>query len=219
MFNPCNPKYPLFTFAIALFVGGIPNPSSAAEFKFPDQVDIYVKSLGGGAGANSEFGLGTTSENFVTVLSGLPNNPSTNSEVFLGSFNPDQPIPLAVLTNWNGQSFFATIGSTDMASQIVFSDLDNSLGFGGNTFELLDTNIFLAHLDDAASFTVVDILAAVKRTAIPKPHDLGFCFFPLRGSAPALTDLLCSGLMVALQTDTASPAAKMFLLALISRSW
>jgi hypothetical protein len=41
----------------------------------------------------------------------------------------------------------------------VFSlqlDLDNSLGFGGNTFELLDTNIFLAHLDDAASFTVDD---------------------------------------------------------------
>ncbi len=66
---------------------------------------------------------------------------------------------------------------------------------------------------------LVDILAAVKRTAIPKPHDLGFCFFPLRGSAPALTDLLCSGLMVALQTDTASPAAKIFLLALISRSW
>ena len=75
---------------------------------------------------------------------------------------------------------------------------------------------------------LIDILAAVKRTAIPKPHDLGFCFFPvrltltaeaLRGSAPALTDLLCSGLMVALQTDTASPAAKIFLLALISRSW
>ncbi|MCZ8289663.1 hypothetical protein, partial [Microcystis sp. LE19-59.1C] len=45
--------------------------------------------------------------------------------------------------------------------------------------------------------SIFDILAAVKRTAIPKPHDLGFCFFPLRGSAPALTDLLCSGLMVA----------------------
>ena len=65
----------------------------------------------------------------------------------------------------------------------------------------------------------LDILTAVKRTVIPKPHDLGFCFFPLRGFAPALTDLLCSGLMVALQTDTASPAAKIFLLALISRSW
>ncbi len=65
----------------------------------------------------------------------------------------------------------------------------------------------------------IDILAAVKRTAIPKPHDLGFCFFPEGFFAPALTDLLCSGLMVALQTDTASPAAKMFLLALISRSW
>ncbi len=65
----------------------------------------------------------------------------------------------------------------------------------------------------------IDILAAVKRTAIPKPHDLGFCFFPEGFFAPALTDLLCSGLMVALQTDTASPAAKIFLLALISRSW
>ncbi len=65
----------------------------------------------------------------------------------------------------------------------------------------------------------LDILAAVKRTAIPKPHDLGFCFFPEGFFAPALTDLLCSGLMVALQTDTASPAAKIFLLALISRSW
>ncbi|MDJ0541698.1 MAG: hypothetical protein PX481_24090, partial [Microcystis sp. M53603_WE2] len=45
---------------------------------------------------------------------------------------------------------------------------------------------------------IVDILAAVKRTAIPKPHDLGFCFFPEGFFAPALTDLLCSGLMVAL---------------------
>jgi len=32
---------------------------------------------------------------------------------------------------------------------------------------------------------------------IPKPHDLGFCFFPLRGFAPALTDLLCSGIFSA----------------------
>jgi len=64
-----------------------------------------------------------------------------------------------------------------------------------------------------------DILAAVKRTAIPKPHDLGFCFFPEGFFAPAFTDLLCSGLMVAPQTDTASPAAKIFLLALMSRSW
>ena len=62
----------------------------------------------------------------------------------------------------------------------------------------------------------LDILTALKRTAIPKPHDLGFCFFPAGFFAPAFTDLLCSGLMVA---DTASPAATVFLLALISRSW
>ncbi len=45
----------------------------------------------------------------------------------------------------------------------------------------------------------IDILAAVKRTAIPKPHDLGFCFFPLRGSAPALTD--CASLLIMRQQN------------------
>ena len=97
--------------------------------------------------------------------------------------------------------------------------------------------VFLARTREGKQRGELDILAAVKRTAIPKPHDLGFgrellpngfCFFPvrltltaeaLRGSAPALTDLLCSGLIVATRTDTAGPAAKMFLLALISRSW
>ncbi len=49
---------------------------------------------------------------------------------------------------------------------------------------------------------IVDILAAVKRTAIPKPHDLGFCFFPEGFFAPALTDLLCSGLRISIQTDS-----------------
>ncbi len=36
-----------------------------------------------------------------------------------------------------------------------------------------------------------DILAAVKRTAIPKPHDLGFCFFPEGFFAPAAPDGSC----------------------------
>jgi amino acid adenylation domain-containing protein len=91
----------------------------------------------------------------------------------------------------------------------------------GYTRFLYHQSLNLDIFNQAANLLVqrLDILTAVKRTVIPKPHDLGFCFFPLRGFAPALTDLLCSGLMVALQTDTASPAAKMFLLALISRSW
>jgi hypothetical protein len=79
--------------------------------------------------------------------------------------------------------------------------------------------VFMKELEDAYKDQAIDILAAVKRTAIPKPHDLGFCFCPEGFFAPALTDLLCSGLIVAPQTDTASPAAKIFLLALISRSW
>ncbi|MDB9392514.1 hypothetical protein PN432_16650, partial [Microcystis aeruginosa CS-579] len=72
-----------------------------------------------------------------------------------------------------------------------------------SNFSSSGCNRFVNYQDkviDLLTPVCVDILAAVKRTAIPKPHDLGFCFFPLRGSAPALTDLLCSGLMVALQT-------------------
>jgi len=94
----------------------------------------------------------------------------------------------------------------------------SATGFGGGLTPdgvLADSQFVLGK----TAVDSVDILAAVKRTAIPKPHDLGFCFFPLRGSAPAAPVLLCSGLMVANRTDTASPAAKIFLLALISRSW
>jgi hypothetical protein len=81
-----------------------------------------------------------------------------------------------------------------------------------------ELDILLSQIPSLKSLWV-DILAAVKRTAIPKPHDLGFCFCPEGFFAPAAPVLLCSGLMVANRTDTASPAAKIFLLALISRSW
>jgi hypothetical protein len=66
----------------------------------------------------------------------------------------------------------------------------------------------------------VDILPAPIRSGIPKTHDLGFCFFPLlvfRSLFPLAKCL--SGLMFAPQTETASPAAKIFLLALMSLSW
>jgi hypothetical protein len=65
---------------------------------------------------------------------------------------------------------------------------------------------------------ILDILRERKRTRIPKTHDLGFCFFPLLVFRNCLLGDSLLGLMFAPQTDTASPAAKMFLLALISRS-
>jgi len=57
---------------------------------------------------------------------------------------------------------------------------------------------------------LLDIQPLPKGEGIPKPHvseappqeALGFCFI-----AVAFTDLLCSGLTLAPQTDTASPAA------------
>ena len=50
----------------------------------------------------------------------------------------------------------------------------------------------------------LDILTAVKRTVIPKPHNLGFCFI-----ATASTHKELYGLMFAPQTIPASPAVLM----------
>ncbi len=54
------------------------------------------------------------------------------------------------LADWQQRA----IGNPMLAKRVVKEEY---LGLEGNNF---------------------DILAAVKRTAIPKPHDLGFCFFP-----------------------------------------
>ena len=68
-------------------------------------------------------------------------------------------------------------------------------------------------LIEVPDLQVVDIHPALSVTGIPKTHDLGFCFI-----APAFRDLLSEGLTVAPQTVTASPAARIFLAALTSRS-
>jgi hypothetical protein len=56
---------------------------------------------------------------------------------------------------------------------------------------------------------VIDILPPINR-GIPKTHDLGFCFFPLLGFRNCPLEVSLSGLMFAPQTDTASPAARIF---------
>ncbi len=50
----------------------------------------------------------------------------------------------------------------------------------------------------------LDILTAIKRTVIPKPHNLGFCFIATASSNKELY-----GLMFAPQTIPASPAVLM----------
>jgi len=63
----------------------------------------------------------------------------------------------------------------------------------------------------------LDILPPINR-GIPKTHDLGFCFLLLPEFRNCPLEAFLSGLTSAPQTDTASPAAKIFLAALISRS-
>jgi hypothetical protein len=59
-------------------------------------------------------------------------------------------------TEWNGQTYWADSSRSDPSSRVAFYDIDNSLGLGGTAVEQVDSNAWLFHLDDAASFNVDD---------------------------------------------------------------
>lgn len=147
---------PILLFSSLIHSGLMIKMSHAAEFKLPYSAKVFAKSIGGEAGARSQFGLGTTQTNFIPFLSNLPNHPSTTEEVFLGEFAANDSLPLAISTDWNSRTYFATIGGNDQASQKAFSDLNNSLGLGGSAFQQTQSNLFYAYLDDAASFLFDD---------------------------------------------------------------
>jgi small conductance mechanosensitive channel len=106
--------------------------------------------------------------------------------------------------------------------QIVFKNFEGTvenietrattiLTYDGRRIVIPNAELFTNSVTVNTAF--VDIHPAHSATGIPKTHNLGFCFI-----APALTDLLCSGLTVAPQTLTASPAARIFLPAFSSLS-
>jgi hypothetical protein len=65
--------------------------------------------------------------------------------------------------------------------------------------------VSVTRIADRLTNVNLDILTAVKRTAIPKPHDLSFCFI---ATASAHKDFY--GLTFAPQTIPASPAVLMY---------
>ena len=120
----------------------------------PFDCKVFLRAVGGSAGATSEIGLGITPEDFRAVVSGLPQE-ITQEVVQLGEFRQGDSIPLAIRTNWQGESH-AFIGRQDQASLGAFTDTDGSLQeIGKQVIEPIGEK-FLMHLDDAASFAIDD---------------------------------------------------------------
>ena len=94
--------------------------------------------------ADSEFGLGTTPQNHVAFLSGVPNNPNTTAEVLVGSFAAGDVVPFSMKTDFFGtyRAFSTDATSDPSVYQEVWTDRDNSLGLGGSAVESLGEQSF-----------------------------------------------------------------------------
>jgi hypothetical protein len=125
-----------------------------------------------GANSMQEFGIGTPSTSstraerdaiFVAALdqavpngfsSVLPSNP-----VNIGFFPAGSSLDFYEVSDFGG-TFFAFSSHMGAAvtpsDRVVFTDSDNSLGFGSSVVQILGSDHWLLHLDDAASFTFDD---------------------------------------------------------------
>jgi Ca2+-binding RTX toxin-like protein len=116
-------------------------------FVMPLSGDLYIQQMGGEAGADSIFGLGTSSADFVPIYSGLPNSPNPTSEVFAGAFSSGTEINFGLQT----LSLWAFSNGTDATSIEAFFDKDNYLGMNGSVVEQTSQYTWLLHLDGATS--------------------------------------------------------------------
>jgi hypothetical protein len=157
------------------------NCAHAESFVAPSSGTLYVECIGGSAGATSQFGTGTSPSSFVALLSGLPQSCPT-SEVVEGAVVAGQTVPFAIYTFWNGQYYWAFSTSTDQASYVAFTDVNDSLGMGGNIIQQTSATTWIMHLNDAAHYTIstaeannILIQLRLAPSASPAPSTTGPC--------------------------------------------
>jgi uncharacterized protein (TIGR03437 family) len=137
---------------IRLGSGG-PAPPTGGIFVAPSGGTLYLKCVGGSAGATSQFGIGTSPSTFVSYLSSLPQS-CPDTEVAAGTVAAGQTVPFGIQTSWGGQTYWAFSTSSDQGSMVSFTDMNNSLGMGGNIIQQTGTNTWVMHLNDAAHYTL-----------------------------------------------------------------
>ena len=132
--------------------------------------NLIIEALAGhGATSNQEFGLGTPSisstaaERDVIFTIHLVNEQ-------IGSVTPSPIVDKGFLaagtvldfyniSDFGGLhfAFSSTLGLSPSPSDlVVFTDIDNSLGFGGSVVETIGIDDWVLHLDDAASICCDD---------------------------------------------------------------
>lgn len=126
-------------------------------FTVPYNATLYLSPLPSSAGAVTEFGLGTSSNNAVPVFTGLPFNPVPDHEVQIGFVAQGTSLNFFEYTVWGSQSGWACSDDTNSpASRCAFMDTDNSLGWGGSVVQQTSPTTWTLHLDDALSYLADD---------------------------------------------------------------
>lgn len=125
----------------------------AESFVAPQAGTLYVKCVGGKAGAVSQFGTGTAASNFTPLLGSLPQSCPT-AEVSAGHVSAGQKVPFGIHTVWQGMDYFAFSTANDQPSVVAFSDVYGTLQMGGKIIQPSGENTWIMHLSDAAHYTV-----------------------------------------------------------------
>jgi hypothetical protein len=123
------------------------NPLDLVGFVVPTTGTLYVKGMGGDAGARTEFGLGTSAATHIAYLRDLPR---TTPEVRVGVVQAGQTLPFSLKTDW-GRPYYAFSSGKDFASQEAFTDRNNSLTMNRSALQQTGPNTWLLRCDDAAS--------------------------------------------------------------------
>ncbi len=146
--------------------------ATAESFAVKHDAILFMKPMGGGAGAVTEFGIGTAPDKTLPVFKGLPFSPDPSDEVLVGFVRAGTVLHFYQKTEWNGATHWAFSNGNDEASLIAFRDFDNSLGFNGSVIEKTGKNTWLLHLDDAASLGYDDddddVLIQIRLVRIPR---------------------------------------------------
>jgi hypothetical protein len=160
------------------------------NFVIPYECTLFLKPMGGEAHPDgfTIFGLGTSYDNFIQIFAGQDIDLKPNYEIAIGNFNTGDIVYFAMYSEFWSESAWAFSNDTvNPPSVTAFTDIDNSLGFGGKVIEQTGPETWLMHLDNAMSYKYDDddndILMQIR--IIPEPASalligLGCLFAGLR---------------------------------------